>query len=174
MKLLKLDIEGISHASPRIEEARHNTARSCTLTVTRKPNKHPPIDSRFCNLLPNFHSRFPYFPRLKVLPQIVPFSFAEPGESINVHESVSTLCSINKGDLPLNIWWTLTSSDLLTDRNLTSSEIVTITRNSQKLSVLNIESVQAQHRGNYTCYAQNRAGIAQHSSFLLIKGESTL
>lgn len=140
--------------------------------MTQIVKKQSPIDSRVLQFVADFSLPFSNFLfTFKVLPQIVPFSFAESGESINVQESVSTLCSINKGDLPLNIWWTLTDSDLLMDRNLSSNEIVTITRNSPKLSVLNIESVQAQHRGNYTCYAQNRAGIAQHSSFLLINGE---
>jgi hypothetical protein len=102
----------------------------------------------------------------------VPFEFGD--ESINVHETVSTLCSINKGDLPITIWWTLTDNNLLMDRNLTSNDMVTITRNSQKLSVLSIEAVQARHRGNYTCFAKNKAGIAHFSAFLFVKSKPFL
>lgn len=38
------------------------------------------------------------------------------------------------------------------------------------MSMLGIEAVKARHRGNYTCYAQNKAGIAQHSAFLSVNG----
>ena len=105
-----------------------------------------------------------------VLPQIVPFEFGD--EPINVFESVSTLCSINKGDLPIEIWWTLTESDVVnaSEKTLTSNDGVVITRTGNKLGILNIESVNARHRGNYTCYAKNNAGVAQHSALLKING----
>lgn len=45
-----------------------------------------------------------------------------------------------------------------------------ITRNGQKLSVLNIEAVKARHRGNYSCFAQNKAGVSQQFSYLSING----
>ena len=38
------------------------------------------------------------------------------------------------------------------------------------MSMLGIEAVKARHRGNYTCYAQNKAGIAQYSAFLSVNG----
>jgi Down syndrome cell adhesion molecule-like protein 1 len=79
------------------------------------------------------------------------------------------MCSVNKGDLPIKIWWSLTdTSDL--ERNLTTSESIVIAQTGNKLSVINIESVEARHRGNYTCFARNRAGIAQQSAFLSING----
>jgi len=105
----------------------------------------------------------------QVLPQIVPFEFGD--EPINVLESVSTLCSVNKGDLPINIWWTLSESDSRLERNLSSDDGIVISRNSQKLSVLNIDQVRARHRGNYTCYARNKAGAVQHSAYLAINGD---
>ena len=45
-----------------------------------------------------------------------------------------------------------------------------ITRTTQKISMIAIDAVKARHRGNYTCYAQNRAGVAQQSSYLSING----
>lgn len=41
---------------------------------------------------------------------------------------------------------------------------------SPRISYLNIESVQAKHRGNYTCVAMNIAGRADLSSELHIDG----
>jgi Immunoglobulin domain len=105
---------------------------------------------------------------LKVLPQIIPFSFGE--EEVNFDEAVTATCTITKGDQPIKIWWSLSDSDLGMDRNLSSSDGVMITRNSQKISMLAIEAVKARHRGNYTCYAMNKAGLALHSAFLAVNG----
>jgi hypothetical protein len=105
------------------------------------------------------------------LPQIAPFTFGE--DEINFEDSATATCTITKGDQPLEIWWTLTDSDYGIDRNLSTGEGVVIMRNSQKLSVLNIDSASAKHRGNYTCFASNRAGTIQHSAFLSINGDCT-
>lgn len=89
---------------------------------------------------------------------------------MNVQESVSAMCSVNKGDLPIKIWWSLTNA-VDAERNLSTSDSVVIAQTGNKLSVINIESVEAKHRGNYTCYARNRAGIAQYSAYLSIFGD---
>lgn len=104
-----------------------------------------------------------------VPPTIIPFDFGD--DEFNLDESVSTTCSITKGDLPLNIWWTLTDSyESLAEYNISTNDGVVISKAGNKLSVLNIESVKARHRGNYTCYARNKAGIATHSAYLSISG----
>ena len=110
-----------------------------------------------------------YVPTL-VLPQITPFSFGDDQE-VNFDEAVAAMCVITKGDMPINVWWSLLDDDKGFERNLSTSDGVVITRSSQKLSVLNIDAVKARHRGNYTCYARNRAGITQHSAFLSVSGE---
>lgn len=107
--------------------------------------------------------------QFEVLPIIVPFSFGE--EEVNFDDAATAVCTITKGDLPIHIWWTLTDSDLHMDRNLSTSDGVMITRNSQKISMLAIDAVKARHRGNYTCFAQNSAGITQHSAFLFVNGD---
>jgi Immunoglobulin domain len=105
----------------------------------------------------------------KVLPTIIAFNFGE--EELNLDESVSITCSITKGDSPLHIWWTFESDTNNLTHNLTSNDGIILSRNTQKISVLAIEAVKARHRGNYTCFAQNRAGLAQYSSFLLVNGK---
>lgn len=112
----------------------------------------------FCNLFP-----------FKVLPQIAPFDFGD--EPINIYESVSAMCSVNKGDLPIKIWWTFFDAHFGIDRNLSSNDGIVITKTGQKATVLTIESAQPRHRQNYTCHAQNKGGIAEQSAYLSINGE---
>lgn len=86
---------------------------------------------------------------------------------------VSAMCTVNKGDFPIDINWI--HSDLSGDeRKLISNDGVVITRNNQRISMLSIEAVKARHRGNYTCIASNKAGVAQHSVQLFINGSKNL
>ena len=89
---------------------------------------------------------------------------------MNLDEAVAATCIIIKGDTPIKVWWTLRDDFDNYERNLSTNDGVVITRNNQKVSVLTIEAVKARHRGNYTCYAQNKAGIAQFSAFLAVNG----
>lgn len=104
-----------------------------------------------------------------MLPQISPFSFGE--EDLNLDETAVATCALLRGDLPVDIWWTHVDDFLGDTRNISSGDGVIITRSNQKMSFLNIDAVKGRHRGNYTCYAKNRAGISQHSAFLSINGE---
>jgi hypothetical protein len=105
----------------------------------------------------------------QVLPQILPFSFGD--EEVNFDETVSATCTITKGDLPIHIWWTLADSyDSIAEYNISSNDGIVISKAGNKLSVLNIEAVKARHRGNYSCYARNKAGVAKHSAYLSVNG----
>ncbi|KAI8422223.1 hypothetical protein MSG28_006118 [Choristoneura fumiferana] len=98
---------------------------------------------------------------VKVPPLIVPFSFGEvpinPGDAVLVH------CLATKGDLPLEISWTFSSETI--DSSLHRD--ITTTQLSQRVSVLSITSVSANHQGNYTCIVQNAAGRAEHVATLI-------
>jgi hypothetical protein len=107
------------------------------------------------------------------LPQITSFSFGDD-EEVNLDDAVSAVCTITKGDLPLKIWWTFKGEYEDFSYNLTSNDGVMITRNGQKLSLLNIEAVKARHRGNYTCYASNKGGASSHSAYLAINGSNLI
>lgn len=89
---------------------------------------------------------------------------------MNLDEAVAATCIITKGDLPIKIFWTFKGDYEEFPYNLTSNDGVMITRNTQKISMLSIEAVKARHRGNYTCHAQNRGGLAEHSAYLAING----
>jgi hypothetical protein len=77
---------------------------------------------------------------------------------------------VTKGDLPIKMWWTFKGEDESFPYNLTTNDGIIITKSTQKVSMLNIDQVKARHRGNYTCFAHNKAGLSQQSSYLLING----
>ena len=105
---------------------------------------------------------------LQVLPIIAPFNFGE--DELNLDDSVTVTCTVTKGDSPVNIWWKFSEAGSETSYNLTTNDGVVISRNSQKFSILAIEAVKARHRGNYSCFASNRAGVAHFSAYLSING----
>lgn len=76
----------------------------------------------------------------------------------------SVQCAVQKGDLPIEFAW-LHNGYLLED-----NFGVSLTKMSPRISFLNIESVKAKHRGNYTCVAANKAGRAEFMSELHIDG----
>lgn len=100
--------------------------------------------------------------RILVLPQIVAFDFGE--ESINELDMVSASCTVNKGDLPVDVAWLKNGGRVYTNDG------VVVTKTSQRMSVLSIESVRARHAGNYTCVATNNAGVTKHWATLRVNG----
>ncbi|XP_043064024.1 Down syndrome cell adhesion molecule-like protein Dscam2 isoform X28 [Drosophila ficusphila] len=98
--------------------------------------------------------------QVMVLPKISPFNFGE--ESMSYGEFVNVQCTISGGDLPVNITWTLNNQpfeDYL--------EILT-TKRGKRINELTIEAVSAKHAGNYSCIAENRAGIVNHTAELKV------
>lgn len=93
----------------------------------------------------------------------MPFSFGE--EPSNAGDMAAVQCMITKGDIPINITWTLNDLPISS-----STRGVSVMRNSPRLSALSIESVSAEHRGIYTCYAKNLAGNSSQSAELSVNG----
>lgn len=100
----------------------------------------------------------------------MPFSFGE--DEFNLDEMVSTMCTVSKGDLPLNIEWFFINENNETKKIITNDGIV-ITRTNQRMSILSIEAVKARHRGTYMCAVKNKAGQTSHSTVLAINGIQT-
>jgi Down syndrome cell adhesion protein 1 len=97
----------------------------------------------------------------------MPFNFGD--EILNENDMVSATCSVNKGDLPLEISWFQTD-ETGQDKKLTTNDGIVITRTTQRISMLSIEQVKSYHVGNFSCRVSNRAGVIQVSSFLSING----
>jgi hypothetical protein len=116
----------------------------------------------------SFFINNPKFFKFQVLPLIAPFTFGD--EEMNIDESVSATCSVTKGDMPLKIWWTLQEDNQAFSYNLTTNDGIVVTRTSKKVNTLLIEALKARHRGNYTCFVQNKAGHTSHSAYLAING----
>lgn len=73
---------------------------------------------------------------------------------------------IVKGDLPLTIRWAL-NNETIAMNNVNDISIISL---SPKTSVLNIASVDQEHRGLVECIAENAAGSARFSSELHVNG----
>lgn len=77
---------------------------------------------------------------------------------------MSVQCIISKGDNPLNITWFLNGKPLHLFHGVSVSY-------SKRVASLTIESVQADHAGEYVCYASNLAGNDSYSADLNVNGE---
>ncbi|KAK5645477.1 hypothetical protein RI129_006777 [Pyrocoelia pectoralis] len=97
---------------------------------------------------------------VNVPPQILPFDFGE--DTLHADEMVSTTCTVNKGDLPLNISW------LLNQQSVSNIKTITVMQTNKRISQLSIETLQAEHAGEYTCLASNVAGVATFKAQLNI------
>lgn len=93
---------------------------------------------------------------------INPFSFG--GNSFHAGQSVTVQCTVSEGDLPLTITWAFNGEPIQSSEEISTSKI------SKRVTVLAIDSVAAKHAGNYTCFAQNRIGKASYTTSLNVNG----
>lgn len=77
----------------------------------------------------------------------------------------SVTCLVPKGDLPLDIYWTLNSALIVSGEHGFS-----VMKMNKRTSSLNIESLEAFHRGIYKCIANNSAGHAEYMANLQVNG----
>lgn len=85
---------------------------------------------------------------------------SNPGDAVVVN------CVATKGDLPLEISWTFSSEtiDSKLQRDMTTMPL------GPRASALTINSVSANHQGNYTCIVHNAAGRAEYAASLVVNG----
>lgn len=93
----------------------------------------------------------------------MPFEFGD--ESFNSGDSIAVQCMISKGDLPLQIHWTLNGDPIVNE-----AENIQVLRMSPRLSSLSIEGITGVHRGQFRCIASNLAGRAEFTSELKVNG----
>lgn len=92
----------------------------------------------------------------------MPFAFEEgPAQT---GQSISLTCSVVDGDMPLQINWFLNEKPAENIMGLTQAKI------GKRISVLSIDSVEADHAGQFTCRANNKAGQAEASAELKVNG----
>lgn len=75
-----------------------------------------------------------------------------------------TICFVTKGDLPIKIFWTLNN------RSINDMDGISVMNTNKRASQLTIESVEAHHRGEYKCIAENKAGVSEFATFLNVNG----
>ena len=95
-------------------------------------------------------------------PEIVAFSFGR--QEVNEGDFAQVTCSVNRGDEPLKITWSLKGDVVSSEPSLTTTMIGTRT------SILIINSVGYRHSGVYTCRASNKAGSVSYSTELKVNG----
>ena len=76
-------------------------------------------------------------------------------------------CVVTKGDRPLTITWSLKGDIVSSDDTMTTTMLGT------QASMLVISSVDYTHIGEYTCRAENPAGVTTYSAELKVNGNST-
>ena len=79
---------------------------------------------------------------------------------------MSTICIVSRGDQPLDFSWYFNGEKLLLD----GREGLSIATSRRK-SVLEIEAVNAEHAGEYSCSVFNEAGATSHSATLVVNGK---
>lgn len=96
-------------------------------------------------------------------PHVLPFNFGS--EVFNMGDVLSINCVVLKGDLPLEIQWTL--NDELIE---TGQDGFTVMQLNSRTSYLSVDALEAKHRGVYSCIAQNLAGKAKFAAELQVNG----
>ncbi|XP_033297136.1 Down syndrome cell adhesion molecule-like protein Dscam2 isoform X45 [Bombus bifarius] len=100
--------------------------------------------------------------QVMVAPQIAPFTISD--EPANWGEAVSAVCTVVKGDLPIEVAWAL-NGEPITNKNHGD---ITIQSTGKRVSLMTIEAVSGRHAGEYTCTASNAAGATSYSATLAV------
>lgn len=90
------------------------------------------------------------------------FDFGE--ESINSGDMATVNCAVTKGDFPMNITWLFNGKPIDRTIGITTGQM------NKRISTISIESVNAEHAGEYTCNAYNKAGMSTYSATLNVNG----
>lgn len=74
-------------------------------------------------------------------------------------------CLVAKGDVPLDIFWSLNQVPIVTGQHG-----ISVSRMNVRTSFLSVDALDAEHGGTYRCMARNRAGEAAHEAALRVNG----
>lgn len=101
-----------------------------------------------------------------VPPTIAQFNFGD--KPSNFGDSASVQCLVTSGDLPIDFKW------YFDGRPVKEFSGITTVKLGNRNSILNIDSVNGKHAGNYTCQASNVADSLNFTSELVVKGIDTI
>lgn len=87
---------------------------------------------------------------------------------MNVGDTGSLTCTIIKGDNPVRISW-LHDGEIINGVAGISTTLL-----GKRIGTLTIDSIQAEHSGEYTCMASNLAGSDKFSVRLAVNGSDSL
>lgn len=79
-------------------------------------------------------------------------------------------CIVGSGDLPINITWSHPGDHQVRSVAESQRPRTTTTKVADRVSMLTIEVLSADHAGNYTCIAKNPAATAEYTTALEING----
>ncbi|XP_062130676.1 cell adhesion molecule Dscam2 isoform X22 [Drosophila sulfurigaster albostrigata] len=99
--------------------------------------------------------------QVMVPPLVLPFNFGS--EIFNMGDVLGINCVVLKGDLPLEIHWTL--NDAVIETGLDGFTVMQL---NSRTSYLSVDALEAKHRGVYSCIAQNMAGEAKFAAELQV------
>ena len=105
---------------------------------------------------------FSIFESRKSVPKISEF---RKEYSVEEGTKFKLFCYIEDGDKPVKYIWHHNGQQILSSQ---TSRIITEDLNEE--SILMIQKVQLEDSGNYSCQAQNHAGIDAQSTILIVKG----
>lgn len=95
-------------------------------------------------------------------PKIEPFFFPR---DLSENMRARVLCTVVKGDLPLQISWFKDTNSIPADLG------IVIQQADDFSSSLTFRSVTYKHRGNYTCIATNSVATVNYTTDLLVYGK---
>lgn len=82
-------------------------------------------------------------------------------------DTLQLTCVVSSNaDLPIQLTWAFQGTDTAKQKQ----DGVSIMKMGSKGSVLIIESLQADHSGNYTCRASNNAGTDEYTTTVVVNG----
>ncbi|XP_029175725.1 Down syndrome cell adhesion molecule-like protein Dscam2 isoform X11 [Nylanderia fulva] len=99
--------------------------------------------------------------QVMVAPEIMPFEIGK--EPANWGDTITVICTVLKGDHPIQIEWALNGEPISRDHS-----DISIVSTSKRVSLLTIDAVTARHAGEYTCTASNVAGGTSYSASLAV------
>lgn len=102
-----------------------------------------------------------------VPPRVAPFAFrSDPEAGIRIQVP----CSLEEGDLPVEISWLKDGTPLPKNRGFSSPSSIDIREYDEYSSMLVIANLRSEHSGNYTCRISNAARVATRSAVLTVSG----